>query len=60
VVSVLATGPKGNEFKPGRGDALLWAIKIRSTPSSLSEVKPDVPCRKILRHVKNPLAYQRY
>jgi hypothetical protein len=33
VVSVLATGPKGREFKPGRGDTFLRAIKIRSTPS---------------------------
>jgi hypothetical protein len=33
-VSVLATGPKGRGFEPGRGDVLLRAIKIRSTPSS--------------------------
>jgi hypothetical protein len=27
VVSVLATGPKGRGFKPGRGDGFLRAIK---------------------------------
>jgi hypothetical protein len=38
--------------EPGRGDGLLRAIKIRSTPSFEWEVKTEVPCRKILRHVK--------
>jgi hypothetical protein len=52
MVSVLATGPKGCGFEPGQGDGLLRAIKIRSTPSFGWEVKPEVPCRKILRHVK--------
>jgi hypothetical protein len=60
VVSVLAIGPKGCGFKPGRGDGFLRAIKIRSTPSFGWEVKPEVPCRKILRHVKDPLRYFRY
>jgi hypothetical protein len=60
VVSVLATGPKGCGFKPGRGDGFLRAIKIRSTPSFGSEVKPEVPCRQILRRVTNPLKYLRY
>jgi hypothetical protein len=46
VVSVLATGPKGRRFKPGRGDGFLRAIKIRSTPSFGWEAKPEVPCRK--------------
>jgi hypothetical protein len=60
VVSVLATGPNCRGFRPGRGDGLLRAIKIRSTPSLGWEVKPEVPCRKILQRVKNPLTYQRY
>jgi hypothetical protein len=47
VVSVLATGPKGCLFKPGRGDGFLRAIKIRSTPSFRWRIKPEVPCRKI-------------
>jgi hypothetical protein len=48
VVSVLAT-------EPGQGDGFLRAIKIRSTPSFGWEVKPEVPCRNILRHVKELL-----
>jgi hypothetical protein len=48
VVSVLATGLKGRGFRPGRGDAFLMAIKIRSKPSFLWEVKPEAPCLKIL------------
>jgi hypothetical protein len=60
VVSVLATGSKGRGLKPVRGDGLLRAINIRSTPSVGWEVKPEVPCRKILWHVKDPLTYQRY
>jgi hypothetical protein len=39
VVSVLVTGPKGRGFKPGRGDGILRAIQIRSTPSFGWEVK---------------------
>jgi hypothetical protein len=49
VVSVLVTGPKGCGFELGQGDEFLRAIKIRSTPSFGWEVKPEVPCRKILR-----------
>jgi hypothetical protein len=48
VVSVLATGPKVRGFKAGRGDGFLRAIKIRSTSSFGWELKPEVPCRKIL------------
>jgi hypothetical protein len=55
VVSVLTTGPKGRGSEHGQGDGLLRAIKIRSTPSFGWEVKPEVPCRKILRHVKDLL-----
>jgi hypothetical protein len=60
VVSVLATGPKGHGFKPGRGDGFLRAIEIHSTPSFRWEGKPEVPCHKILWHVKDPLRYFRY
>jgi hypothetical protein len=55
VVSVLATGLEGRGFEPGRGDGFLRAIKIRSTPSFVWEVKPEFPRRKILRHVKDLL-----
>jgi hypothetical protein len=55
VFSVLATGPYGCGFEPGQGDGFLRAIKISSTHSFGWEVKLDVPCRKILRHVKDLL-----
>jgi hypothetical protein len=60
VVSVIATGPKGRGFRPGRGDRFLRVIKIHSTPSFGWEVKPKAPCRKILRHIKDPLMYPRF
>jgi hypothetical protein len=53
VVSVLATGPGGCGFEPNQGNGFLRAIEIRSTASFRWEVKPEVPCRKILRHVKD-------
>jgi hypothetical protein len=53
VVSVLATGSKAHGVKPGRGNGFLMAIKISSTPSFGWEVKLEVPCRKILQHVKD-------
>jgi hypothetical protein len=55
VVSVLATGPKGHRFEPSKGDGYLRAIKVRNTPSFGWEVKPKVPCHKILQHVKDLL-----
>jgi hypothetical protein len=55
VVSVLATGLKGCGFESSQGDGFLRALKIRSTPSFRWEVKPEVPCPKILRHVKDLL-----
>jgi hypothetical protein len=55
VVSVLATGSKGCRFEPGQGGGFLRAINIRITPSFGWEVKPKVPCRKILRRVKDLL-----
>jgi hypothetical protein len=33
MVNMLAIGPKVRGFKPGRGEAFLRTIKIRSTPS---------------------------
>jgi hypothetical protein len=55
VVSVLATGPKDRDFEPGQGDVFLRAIQTRSTPFFGWEVKPEVPCRKILRLVQDLL-----
>jgi hypothetical protein len=60
VIGVLATGPKGRGFKSGGEDGFLRAIKLRSTSSSRWDVKPEIPCRKILRHVKDPLRYFGY
>jgi hypothetical protein len=59
MVSVLTVGLKVRELIPGRGDGILRAIIFRSTPSFGSEVKPEVPCRKILRHVKRSVQYER-
>jgi hypothetical protein len=55
VVSVLTTGPKGRGFEPDQGNGFLIAIKIRRTLSFGWEIKPEVPCRNILRHVKDLL-----
>jgi ribosomal 50S subunit-associated protein YjgA (DUF615 family) len=41
---------------PADDGGFLRAI-IRNTTSFLEEVKPSVPCRKILRNVKNPAEY---
>jgi hypothetical protein len=51
VVSVLTTGPKGRRFEPGQGYGFLRAIKIHITRTFRWEVKPEVPCHKILQHV---------
>jgi hypothetical protein len=42
---------------PAESDGLLRAIKIRSTLSFGGEVKPSVPCRKILLLIKSPFIY---
>jgi hypothetical protein len=52
---MLAAVSKGRWFEPGKGDGFLRAINIRSTLSLGWGVKPEVPCRKILRHVKDHL-----
>jgi hypothetical protein len=52
VVSVIATGTEGRGFKPDGAEKCLIAIKIRSSPSFGWEIKPEAPCRKILRHAK--------
>jgi hypothetical protein len=52
VVSVLATGPKVCRFELSQGNGFLRAIQICSTPSFGWEVKLEVPCHKILQHVK--------
>jgi hypothetical protein len=52
MVNVLAFGLSVREFKPGRDDETLRAIKFLSTLSFGREVKSKAPCRLILRNVK--------
>jgi hypothetical protein len=52
VVIVLAIGSKVRGFKPSRGRWNFKGNKISSKNSFEEEVKPLVPCRKFLRHVK--------
>jgi hypothetical protein len=59
VVSVLATGPEGRGFELVQGDGFLKTIIILKTSSFGWEVKSEVPCRKILRHVKDLLELPR-
>jgi hypothetical protein len=53
MVGVFAIGPNVRLFKPGRGDVLLRVIEISNTPSFEGEAKPETPCRKSLRKVKD-------
>jgi hypothetical protein len=41
-------------FKPGRGRQILKVINIHSKTSFGEELKPSVPYRNILRHLKDP------
>jgi hypothetical protein len=54
MLSVLAVGPKVRGVRPSVGVGFLTTIKISITPYLGGEVKSSAPCRKILRHVKNP------
>jgi hypothetical protein len=54
MVSVLSIEPNVRGFKPGRGQLILRAIKVRNTPTFRREVIPSNPLRNILRHVKYP------
>jgi hypothetical protein len=44
--------PRFAGSNPAEDDGILRAIKISSKNSFEEEVKPLVPCRKFLRHVK--------
>jgi hypothetical protein len=52
VVSLLAIGLKFQEFKPGRGRWIFKGNKIRGTTFFGGEVKPLIPCRKILQNLQ--------
>jgi hypothetical protein len=54
VVIELAIGPKVSGFKSGRGRWVSKDDKNGSTTSVGGEVKPSVPCLKVLRNVKDP------
>jgi hypothetical protein len=56
---VLAITPAFARSNPAEDDECSRAIQIRSTTSFGGEVKPLVPCRKIMRHVKEPYEYGR-
>jgi hypothetical protein len=58
MISMLGIGTKVCGFKPGRGDKLLKAIKIRSIPSFGGEVNTETPRRKILWYVKISCKYK--
>jgi hypothetical protein len=58
MVSVHAIRLKVRGFKPGGSDGVLRTIKICSTPFFGREVKPEAPCRKILRHIKITCKYE--
>jgi hypothetical protein len=51
VVIVLTIGQRFEDSDPAEKDICLIAIKIRVTTSFGGEVKPWVPCVKMLRHV---------
>jgi hypothetical protein len=52
MVNVLAITLMVRGFKIGRGDGFLREIKIRSKTYFGGKVKPEAPCRKISRHMK--------
>jgi hypothetical protein len=58
VVAHLPLDPRFAGSNRAEGDGILKDDKIRSRPSFGGEVKPSVPCRKILRHVKEAYKYE--
>jgi hypothetical protein len=59
VVVGLQLDPKFAGSNAAEDDGFLRAIKIHSTTSIGGEVKPSIPCRKILLYVKEPYVYER-
>jgi hypothetical protein len=61
ILACLPLDPRFAGSNPAEDDGFLRSIKIHSTPSFGGEVKPSVPCRKILQHVKEPCrVWKRY
>jgi hypothetical protein len=59
VVTCLPLHPRFAGSNPADDDEFLRELRIRSTTSYGGEVKPSVPCRKILQRVKEPYEYER-
>jgi hypothetical protein len=55
LTSVLVIGPNVREFKPGRVDVFLRAIRSAARFPSGGEVELSVPRYKVLRYVKKSL-----
>jgi hypothetical protein len=59
-LSCLTLDPMFASSTLAEGDRFLMAMKILSTSSFGAEVKPSVPCRKILRHFFGSLFYDAF
>jgi hypothetical protein len=59
MVIMLVIGPNVRGFKHRRERWSFKGDKIRSTAFFREAVKPSEPCRKIVRHVKEQLRYDR-
>jgi hypothetical protein len=59
VVACLPLDPRFMGSNPTKDDGFLSAIRIYSTGSFRGEIKPYVPCRKILRQLRNLTRYER-
>jgi hypothetical protein len=60
VVTFLPLDTRFAGSNPAEVSRFLRVIKIRSTTYFGGKVQTSVPCRKILRHVKEPYEYERY
>jgi hypothetical protein len=59
IVVSLPLDPSFESSNPAEDDGSFMGDKIRSMTSFGEEVKPTVPCPKILRHVKDLYEYGR-
>jgi hypothetical protein len=58
--SCVSLNPRFAGTNPAEEDGFLRAIKICSATSFEGELKPSVPCRKILRYAKEPPGSMKY
>jgi hypothetical protein len=59
VAACLSLDVRFMDSNPGKDSGFLRVMKIHSMTSFRGEVKPSVPCGKILRHDKEPYEYER-